>query len=217
MILQSFDRQRLLHWSRLIGLWFCFSVRIRPSLSEEMADIVNDRWNVQYIFARGVKGQVEVELKANTDDFCTSHLIAYLLFASLVGFTTTKIKEIGKEKHLRDYATTKKIFLAQMREAIFDLAVKWRLILSRIFLLDTFWVSALLIFSNEKKRGFCQPGPFMKFYICRWMGHLPVFFFLSVLDGRALKKNTLHYQIWITKFQFDWTHKKHIKYTTSHQ
>ena len=158
MILQSFDRQRLLHWGRLIGLWFCFSVRIRPSLSEEMADIVNDRWNVQYIFARGVKGHVEVELKANTDDFCTIHLIAYLLFASLVGFTTTKIKEIGKEKHLRDYATTKKIFLAQMREAIFDLAVKWRLILARIFLLDTFWVSALLIFSNEKKRGFCQPG-----------------------------------------------------------
>ena len=62
--------------------------------------------------------------------------------------------------------------------------------------------------------GFCQPGLFMKFYICRWLGHLPVFFFLSVLDGRALKKNTLHYQIWITKFQFDWTHKKHIKYTT---
>ena len=34
-----------------------------------------------------------------------------------------------------------------------NLAVKWRLILARIFLLDTFWVSALLIFSNEKKWG----------------------------------------------------------------
>ena len=94
-----------------------------------MADIVSDKQNVQYMFffqARGVKGQVEVELKVNTDDFCTSHLIAYLLFASLVGFTTTKIKEIGylKKKHLRDYAMTKKIFLAQMREAIFDLVVK---------------------------------------------------------------------------------------------
>ena len=68
---------------------------------------------------------MEVELKVNTDDFCTSHLIAYLLFASLVGFTTTKIKEIGYlKKNQRDYAMTKKIFLAQMREAIFDLVVK---------------------------------------------------------------------------------------------
>ena len=68
-----------------------------------MADIVSDKQNVQYMFffqARGVKGQVEVELKVNTDDFCTSHLIAYLLFASLVGFTTTKIKEIGYLKNI---------------------------------------------------------------------------------------------------------------------
>ena len=133
-------------------------------------------------------------------------------------FTTTKKQ--GNwifKKTSEGLRQDEKIFLAHIREAIFDLVVKWRLILARIFLLDTFWVSALLIFSNEKKRGFCQPGPFMKFYICRWFSHLPVFFFLSVLDGRALKKNTLHYQIWITKFQFDWTHKKHIKYTTSHQ
>ena len=205
MILQSFDRHRLLHWGRLIGLWFCISVRIRPSLSEEMADIVNDRWNVQYIFARGVKGQVEVELKVNTDDFCTGHLIAYLLFASLVGFTTTKIKEIGYLNNI--WGTTprrKKSFLP-----------KWgKLFLTLYWSEDWYWLelSCLILFGFQpysssvmKRKGrFCQPGLPMKFYICRWLGHLPVFFFLSVLDGRALKKNTLHYQIWITKFQFDW-------------
>ena len=158
MILQSFDRHRLLHWGRLIGLWF-FHVRIRPSLSEEMADIVNDRWNVQYIFARGVKGQVEVELKVNADDFCTSHLIAYLLFASLVGFTTTKIKEIGYFKK-NIWGTTprrKKSFLP-----------KWgKLFLTLLWSEDWYWLefSCLILFEFQpysssvmkRKGGFSQP------------------------------------------------------------
>ena len=68
---------------------------------------------------------MEVELKVNTDDFCTSHLIAYLLFESLVGFTTAKIKEIGYFKKTSEgLPTMKKIFLAQMREAIFDLVLQ---------------------------------------------------------------------------------------------
>ena len=71
---------------------------------------------MQYIFARGVKGQVEVELKANTDDFCTSHLIAYLLFASLV--------DLQQQKTSEGLRQDEKIFLAHIREAIFDLAVK---------------------------------------------------------------------------------------------
>ena len=108
------------------------------------------------------------------------------------------------KQHLRDYATTKKSFLP-----------KWgKLFLTLYWSEDWYWLelSCLILFGFQpysssvmKRKGrFCQPGLPMKFYICRWLGHLPVFFFLSVLDGRALKKNTLHYQIWITKFQFDW-------------
>ena len=92
-----------------------------------------------------------------------------------------------------------------MREAIFDLTVKWRLILARIFLLDTFWVSALLIFSNEKKRwGFANQGSLWNsISAAGWVICLFSFSFQYWTEG-LFKKNTLHYQIWITKFQFDW-------------
>ena len=142
-----------LAWGRLVGLWYPKNTSIT---------LRGDGWHCQWqmkcaiYICKGSQRSGGSRTKSKHRRLLHKSSDCLLAVCITCRFYNNKNKGnwiFKKKKHLRDYAMTKKIFLAQMREAIFDLAVKWRLILARIFLLDTFWVSALLIFSNEKKRG----------------------------------------------------------------